>query len=132
MAFLCFFWFRSLMGGWYLLVYSYSFNQLKIKILLTYLLTYLLTISHQFIMFGARRSCGRRDVNFFNCHKIPCTHVVRSSCAVIGWVPFIISHHPAKFGGHRRCARGDISLLVTSRIYVFKKLSDSISEFPSS
>ena len=24
------------MGGWYLLVYSYSFNQLKIKILLTY------------------------------------------------------------------------------------------------
>ena len=31
------------MGGWYLLVYSYSFNQLKIKILLTYLLlkTYL-------------------------------------------------------------------------------------------
>ena len=39
MAFLCFFWFRSLMGGWYLLVYSYSFNQLKIKIFLTYLLT---------------------------------------------------------------------------------------------
>ena len=30
------------MGGWYLLVYSYSFNQLKTKILLTYLLTYLL------------------------------------------------------------------------------------------
>ena len=25
------------MGGWYLLVYSYSFNQLKIKTLLTYL-----------------------------------------------------------------------------------------------
>ena len=25
------------MGGWYLLVYSYSFNQLKIKVLLTYL-----------------------------------------------------------------------------------------------
>ena len=24
------------MGGWYLLVYSYSFNQLKIKILLTF------------------------------------------------------------------------------------------------
>ena len=23
------------MGGWYLLVYNYSFNQLKIKILLT-------------------------------------------------------------------------------------------------
>ena len=27
------------MGGWYSLVYSYSFNQLRIKILLTYLLT---------------------------------------------------------------------------------------------
>ena len=31
------------MGGWYLLVYSYSFNQLKIKILLT-LLTYLYNV----------------------------------------------------------------------------------------
>ena len=31
------------MGGWYLLVHSYSFNQLKIKILLTYLLIFLLT-----------------------------------------------------------------------------------------
>ena len=28
------------MGGWYLLVYSYSFNQLKIKILLIYLPTF--------------------------------------------------------------------------------------------
>ena len=28
------------MGGWYLLVYSYSFNQLKIKILLTHLLLF--------------------------------------------------------------------------------------------
>ena len=28
------------MGGWYLLVYSYSFSQLKIKILLTYLLLF--------------------------------------------------------------------------------------------
>ena len=27
------------MGGWYLLAYSYSFNQLKIKILLTYFLS---------------------------------------------------------------------------------------------
>ena len=43
MAFLCFLWFRSLMGGWYLLVYSYSFSQLKIKILLT-LLTYLYNV----------------------------------------------------------------------------------------
>ena len=31
------------MGGWYLLVYSYSSNQLKIKTLRTYLLTYLPT-----------------------------------------------------------------------------------------
>ena len=36
MASLCFFLIRSLMGGWYLLVYSYTFKQLKIKILLTY------------------------------------------------------------------------------------------------
>ena len=48
MAFLCFFWFRSLMGGWYLLVYSYCFNQLKIKILLTYLHTYLLLKTYLF------------------------------------------------------------------------------------
>ena len=30
------------MGGWYLLVYNYSSNQLKIEILLTFLLLYLL------------------------------------------------------------------------------------------
>ena len=40
------------MGGWYLLVYSYSFNQLKIKILLT---TYLLTISS-----NKRRALSKR------------------------------------------------------------------------
>ena len=28
------------MGGWYLLVYTYCFSQLKIKILFTYLLTF--------------------------------------------------------------------------------------------
>ena len=42
MAFFMLLLIKSLMGGWYLLVCSYSFNQLKIKILLTYyLLTYI-------------------------------------------------------------------------------------------
>ena len=45
MAFLCFFWFRSLMGDWYLWVYSYSFNQLKIKIFLLLILLLSLLLS---------------------------------------------------------------------------------------
>ena len=36
---MCFYDCRYLTGGWHLLVYGYFFNQLKIKIFLTYLLT---------------------------------------------------------------------------------------------
>ena len=60
------------MGRWYLLVYSYSFNQLTINILLTYLLfllTYLLRISPYAVRMwenpGKMRTRISPNTNFF-------------------------------------------------------------------
>ena len=60
----CFFCIRSLIGGWYLLVYSYSFN------LLTYLLTYLfyLLIQH-----------NKPDLVIWNTKGKTC-NIIESSC----------------------------------------------------
>ena len=63
-------------------------------------------------IFGGHRPCGKGDIKFLICHKIPYDHVFRMLCVIMGCVPLIISHHPAKFGGHRRCARWDFVLTL--------------------
>ena len=89
-----------------------------------------LTISHQLAMFGDDRPCEREDVKFSIFREIPRDHMIRESCAVMGWFPLIISsQHPARFGCYKRCAREDVSF---SSVYVVRESREIIGEFLSS
>ena len=61
------------MGGWYLLVFSCSFNQLKIKFLLIYLVTYLLPDN----------VCVSKGRNIFFSENF--VHVLNESSSFIFW-----------------------------------------------